>query len=305
MAYRFDTVPEVREGLRKVDYLADEGIAGIVYLADRLQKPILVEGPAGTGKTQLAKSVAEMSGARLIRLQCYEGLDESKALYEWNYKKQLLRIQAQRVAEADGTWKDVEEDIFGEEFLLTRPLLEAIRSEDPVVLLIDEVDRVEVETEALLLEILSDYQVSIPELGTVVATQIPLVFLTSNNTRELSEALKRRCLYLHVDYPDLEREKEIVLTKVPDITENLADQVARIVRSIRQLELKKAPSVSETLDWARTLMILGVQHVDAEQASATINILLKYQSDIAKALKELNANGPGTSDKPWKTAATS
>jgi len=303
MAYRFDTVPEVREGLRKVDYLADEGIAGIVYLADRLQKPILVEGPAGTGKTQLAKSVAEMSGARLIRLQCYEGLDESKALYEWNYKKQLLRIQAQRVAEADGTWKDVEEDIFGEDFLLTRPLLEAIRSEDPVVLLIDEVDRVEVETEALLLEILSDYQVSIPELGTVVATQIPLVFLTSNNTRELSEALKRRCLYLHVDYPDLEREKEIVLTKVPDITENLADQVARIVRSIRQLELKKAPSVSETLDWARTLMILGVQHVDAEQASATINILLKYQSDIAKALKELNANGPGTGDKPWKTAA--
>ena len=243
MAYRFESVPAVRESLGKVDYLADEGIAGVVYLADRLGKPVLVEGPAGTGKTQLAKSVAEMSGARLIRLQCYEGLDESKALYEWNYKKQLLRIQAQRVAEADGTWKDVEEDIFGEDFLLTRPLLEAIRSEDPVVLLIDEVDRVEVETEALLLEILSDYQVSIPELGTIEAKQIPLVFLTSNNTRELSEALKRRCLYLHVDYPDLEREKEIVLTKVPDITANLADQIARIVRSIRQLELKKAPSV--------------------------------------------------------------
>ncbi|MEY2405207.1 MAG: hypothetical protein QOG39_123, partial [Acidimicrobiaceae bacterium] len=205
MAYRFESVPAVRESLAKVDYLADEGIAGVVYLADRLGKPVLVEGPAGTGKTQLAKSVAEMSGARLIRLQCYEGLDESKALYEWNYKKQLLRIQAQRVAEADGTWKDVEEDIFGEDFLLTRPLLEAIRSEDPVVLLIDEVDRVEVETEALLLEILSDYQVSIPELGTVTAKQIPLVFLTSNNTRELSEALKRRCLYLHVDYPHLER----------------------------------------------------------------------------------------------------
>src|SRR5215210_6498181 len=245
--YRFESVPAVREGLAKVDYLADEGIAGVVYLADRLQKPVLVEGPAGTGKTQLAKSVAEMTGSRLIRLQCYEGLDESKALYEWNYKKQLLRIQAERNDE--GTWESIEDDIFSDDFLLTRPLLEAIRSEEPVVLLIDEVDRVEVETEALLLEILSDYQVSIPELGTITARQIPLVFLTSNNTRELSEALKRRCLFLHIDYPDLEREKEIVLTKVPDITENLAEQIARIVRTIRQLELKKAPSVSETLDW--------------------------------------------------------
>ena len=198
---RFESPSSVREGLRRVQYLADEGIAGVVYLAERLGKPVLVEGPAGTGKTQLAKSVAELSGARLIRLQCYEGLDESKALYEWNYKKQLLRIQAQRVAEgADGGgWTDIEEDIFSEPFLLTRPLLEAIRANEPVVLLIDEVDRVEVETEALLLEILSDYQVSIPELGTVSATQIPLVFLTSNNTRELSEALKRRCLFLHID----------------------------------------------------------------------------------------------------------
>ena len=204
MAYRFDTVDDVRDRLKGADYLADEGIAGVVYLADRLGKPILVEGPAGTGKTQLAKSVAEITGARLIRLQCYEGLDESKALYEWNYKKQLLRIQAQRVGRIGGRRKlveEIEEDIFSEEFLLTRPLLEAIRAEDPVVLLIDEVDRVEVETEALLLEILSDYQVSIPELGTVSATQIPLVFLTSNNTRELSEALKRRCLFLHIDYP--------------------------------------------------------------------------------------------------------
>jgi MoxR-like ATPase len=272
-----------------VAYLADEGIAGVVYLADRLQKPILVEGPAGTGKTQLAKSVAEMTGARLIRLQCYEGLDESKALYEWNYKKQLLRIQAQRVSEQEGgTWHDVEEDIFSEEFLLTRPLLEAIRADDKVVLLIDEVDRVEVETEALLLEILSDYQVSIPELGTVAATQIPLVFLTSNNTRELSEALKRRCLYLHIDYPDLDREKEIVQTRIPDISDHLADQIVRIVRSIRQLELKKHPSVSETLDWARTLVLLGVKDVDAEQAKDTLHILLKYQSDIAKATKELS-----------------
>ena len=286
--FRFESVPAVRESLKSVDYLSDEGIAGIVYLADRLQKPILVEGPAGTGKTQLAKSVAEMSGARLIRLQCYEGLDESKALYEWNYKKQLLRIQAERGSEEGEDWDELSSDIFSDEFLLTRPLLEAISADDPVVLLIDEVDRVEVETEALLLEILSDYTVSIPELGTIEAKQIPMVFLTSNNTRELSEALKRRCLYLHVDYPDLDREKEIVLTKVPDITEALADQVARIVRSIRNLELKKAPSVSETLDWARTLILLGVQQVDAETARNTIGILLKYQSDITKALRELD-----------------
>lgn len=285
MSHRFSDVAALKDELAGVDYLSDEGIAGVVYLADRLQKPILVEGPAGTGKTQLAKSVSEVTGARLIRLQCYEGLDEAKALYEWNYKKQLLRIQAEGGSDED--WTDLSDDIFSDEFLLTRPLLEAIRSEEPVVLLIDEVDRVEVETEALLLEILSDYQVSIPELGTIEAEQIPLVFLTSNNTRELSEALKRRCLYLHVDYPDMEREKEIVLTKVPDITENLADQVARVVRSIRQIELKKHPSVSETLDWAKTLVLLGVEKIDEQTAASTINILLKYQSDINKALKEL------------------
>ncbi len=284
MSARFESVPTVRESLRDVNYLADDGIAGVVFLADRLDKPVLVEGPAGTGKTQLAKSVAEMTGSRLIRLQCYEGLDESKALYEWNYKKQLLRIQADR--QSDG-WSELHDDIFSEEFLLTRPLLEAIRAAEPVVLLIDEVDRVEVETEALLLEVLSDYQVSVPELGTIGAAQIPLVFLTSNNTRELSEALKRRCLYLHIDYPELEREKEIVLTKVPGISDNLADQVARIVRSIRQIELKKAPSVSETLDWARTLVLLGIDYIDAQQAKETLNILLKYQSDITKAAKEL------------------
>jgi MoxR-like ATPase len=284
MSERFESVPVVRESLRNVNYLADDGIAGVVFLADRLDKPVLVEGPAGTGKTQLAKSVAEMTGGRLIRLQCYEGLDESKALYEWNYKKQLLRIQADR--QSDG-WSELHEDIFSEEFLLTRPLLEAIRAAEPVVLLIDEVDRVEVETEALLLEVLSDYQVSIPELGTIGAAQIPLVFLTSNNTRELSEALKRRCLYLHIDYPELEREKEIVLAKVPGISDNLADQVARIVRSIRQIELKKAPSVSETLDWARTLVLLGIDYIDAQQAKETLHILLKYQSDITKAAKEL------------------
>jgi MoxR-like ATPase len=286
---RFESVPAVREGLASVRYLADEGIAGVVYLADRLQKPVLVEGPAGTGKTELAKAVAQLTGSRLIRLQCYEGLDESKALYEWNYKKQLLRIQVERNEEDRATWSEIEEDIFAEEFLLTRPLLEAIRAADPVVLLIDEVDRVEVETEALLLEILSDYQVSIPELGTVVANQVPLVFLTSNNTRELSEALKRRCLYLHLDYPDLAREKEIVLARVPGITENLADQIARVVRSIRQLELKKAPSVSETLDWARTLLLLGATEIDESQATETLHVLLKYQSDIQKAAKELSA----------------
>ncbi|MBM3805847.1 MAG: MoxR family ATPase [Actinobacteria bacterium] len=287
MKPRFKDVASVRAGLKKEKYLADDGIAGVVYLADRLGKPVLIEGPAGTGKTQLAKSVAEMTGARLIRLQCYEGLDESKALYEWNYKKQLLRIQADNNSD---TWSEVHDDIFSDEFLLTRPLLEAITSEEPVVLLVDEVDRVEVETEALLLEILSDYQVSIPELGTITARQIPLVFLTSNNTRELSEALKRRCLYLHVDYPDLEREKEIILIKVPDISENLADQIARIVRSIRQLDLKKSPSVSETLDWARTLMLLGIDTIDETEARETLHILLKYQTDIAKAAKELSVS---------------
>ena len=255
MAHRFESLQEVRDGLKSVNYLADDGIAGVAFLADRLGKPVLVEGPAGTGKTQLAKSIADMTNARLIRLQCYEGLDESKALYEWNYKKQLLRIQADRNSDS---WSDIHDDIFGTDFLLTRPLLEAITAEDPVVLLIDEVDRVEVETEALLLEILSEYQVSIPELGTITAKQIPLVFLTSNNTRELSEALKRRCLF------------------------------ARIVRSIRQLDLKKSPSVSETIDWARTLVLLGIESIDAQQAKDTLHILLKYQTDIAKAAKELS-----------------
>ena len=286
MSHRFEDVASVRTMLAEAKYLADEGIAGIVYLADRLGKPILVEGPAGTGKTELAKCVAEVTGSRLIRLQCYEGLDESKALYEWNYKKQLLRIQT----EEESDWSEIEDDLFSEEFLLARPLLEAIRAEEPVVLLVDEVDRLEIETEALLLEILSEYQVSIPELGTVVATQVPLVFLTSNATRELSEAIKRRCLYLYIDYPDLERERQIVESKVEGINENLADQVARIVRSIRQLDLKKHPSVSETLDWARTLVLLGIDKVDAQTATETVNILLKYRTDIDKAVKEFADN---------------
>ena len=287
-AARFASPQDVHERLAAVDYLSDDAIASTVFLADRLQKPVLVEGPAGTGKTQLAKSVAELTGARLIRLQCYEGLDESKALYEWNYRKQLLRIQASRVGGGEGPgWNEIEEDIFDEDFLLARPLLEAIRATDPVVLLIDEVDRVELETEALMLEVLSEYQVSIPELGTVTASQVPMVFLTSNNPRELSEALKRRCLFLHVGYPTVERERLIVETRVPGISSELADQVARIVRSLRSMDLRKAPSVSETLDWAQTLVVLGKDSVYEDEAADTLHILLKYQSDIERARAEL------------------
>ena len=263
----------------------------MTFLADRLAKPVLVEGPAGTGKTALAKAVADAVGARLIRLQCYEGLDESKALYEWNYRKQLLRIQAGRSESSTEDWSALEEDIFAEEFLLTRPLLEAISATEPVVLLIDEIDRVELETEALLLEILSEYQVSIPELGTVKAKQIPMVFLTSNNTRELSEALKRRCLYLYVGYPDVERERDIIISRVPGISTALAEQIARVVRSLRNLDLKKAPSVSETLDWARTLVLLGREEIGEADAVATLHILLKYQTDLEKATKELVGRG--------------
>ena len=284
---RFDSPHEIQKLLAENDYLSDEAIASVTFLADRLAKPVLVEGPAGTGKTALAQAVADSIGARLIRLQCYEGLDESKALYEWNYRKQLLRIQAGRPEGSAEEWAHLEEDIFAEEFLLTRPLLEAITATDPVVLLIDEVDRVELETEALLLEILSEYQVSIPELGTVRAKQIPMVFLTSNNTRDLSEALKRRCLYLYVGYPTIERERDIILARVPGISAVLAEQIAQVVRSLRTLDLKKAPSVSETLDWARTLVVLGREELGEQDAADTLHILLKYQSDIERATKEL------------------
>ena len=267
---------EVAAALRASGYLADDRIAQVVFLSGRLDKPVLVEGPAGVGKTELAKAVAETSGRRLVRLQCYEGLDESKALYEWNYRKQLLRLQADQGKE----WAELESDIFAEEFLLARPLLEAIRSEDPVVLLVDEIDRVEVETEALLLEVLGDFQVTIPEMGTIASRSMPTVILTSNNTRELSEALKRRCLFLHIGYPSLEREREILLTRVPDLGEALAEQVARLVRSMRAHALRKPPSVSESIDWARTLLALGVAEVDPEVAVDTLHVLLKYQTDI-------------------------
>jgi MoxR-like ATPase len=280
----------IGRSLTDVGYLADERICSVVYLGDRLGKPVLVEGPAGTGKTELAKSVAAAAGRRLIRLQCYEGLDEAKALYEWNYSKQLLRIQAERTGADRETadWTDLQADIFGEEFLLTRPLLAAIRAPDPVVLLIDEVDRIDVETEALLLEVLSDYQISIPELGTVTSTQIPLVFLTSNNSRELSEALKRRCLYLYLDYPAPEREQAIVLRRVPDLSVALADQITRVVGSLRRLELKKRPSVSETIDWARTLSLLGVEEISTDLIIDTLHVLLKHQPDIEKAAVEFS-----------------
>ena len=282
---RFSTPPEVVDRLRQSDYLSDESIATVVFLADRLGKPVLVEGPAGTGKTELAKSVARALDAKLIRLQCYEGVDEAKALYEWNYKKQLLRIQAETGREQ--SWEEVETNIFSEDFLLERPLLAAIRSAEPAVLLIDEIDKTDFEFEGLLLELLSDFQVTIPEMGTVVAKQIPFVFLTSNNTRELSEALKRRCLYLYLDYPDMEREKAIVLSRVPELPEMLADQIVRLVRSIRAMELKKAPSIAETLDWARTLLHLGVTEMDEDTARRTMTVLLKYQSDVEKVAGHL------------------
>jgi MoxR-like ATPase len=274
---------EIADSFKELGYLADAHITQIVYLADRLEKPILTEGPAGVGKTELAVTLAKATGRRLIRLQCYEGLDEAKALYEWNYHKQLLRLQA----DEGKAWDDLEGDIFGESFLLTRPLLDAITSQEPVVLLIDEVDRIEIETEALLLEVLDSFQVTIPELGTITAASRPLVVLTSNNTRELSEALKRRCLFLHISYPSVDREREILLARVPELSDSMADRIAKVVRSIRDLKLRKAPSVSESIDWARTLMALGAEDVAAGITDDTLGVLLKYQDDIERVAKEL------------------
>ena len=250
-----------------------------------LGKPLLVEGPAGVGKTELARAVSEATGAGLVRLQCYEGVDEARALYEWNHAKQILRIQA-----GHGDWDQTKTDVFSEEFLLTRPLLTAIRRTEPTVLLIDETDKADVEVEGLLLEVLGDFQVTVPELGTVVAAQRPFTLLTSNATRELSEALKRRCLYLHLDFPDAELERRIVLTRVPQLPEALAEELVRIVGVLRSIQLRKAPSVSETIDWGRTLLALGLDTVDDATVRATLGVVLKHQSDTERAVAELRLN---------------
>jgi MoxR-like ATPase len=282
----FTSPDDVRDKLAATGYLADDAIATTVFLADALGKPLLVEGPAGTGKTELAKAVATAADAGLVRLQCYEGLDEARALYEWNYRKQLLRIQAA----GDQAWEETHDDIFSDEFLLARPLLTAIRREEPTVLLVDETDKADVEVEGLLLEVLSDFQVTVPELGTIEAVRKPFVVLTSNATRELSEALKRRCLFLHVDYPDADRERQIVLTRVPEVVEALAEQLVRTIRTLRALELKKAPSIAESIDWARTLVALGLDTLDEETVSKTLGVVLKHASDQARAVKELGLN---------------
>ncbi|MGH2940868.1 MAG: AAA family ATPase [Solirubrobacterales bacterium] len=272
-----ESVEAVKASLAEVGYLADEPAALVSFLAQRLGKPILVEGPAGVGKTELAKALSRSTGRPLVRLQCYEGLDEAKAMYEWNYRKQLLRIQA---GGANGGWDDVQEDIFGTEFLLTRPLMQAISSEEPVVLLIDEIDKTDQEFEAMLLELLSDFQITIPELGQISATTMPIVVLTSNDSRELTEALKRRCLYLWLDYPGVEREMEIVLLHAPEMRRELAQRMVEVVEMVRALDLKKPPSIAESIDWARTLLLMGVDDIDRQTFANSMSIIVKHRTDI-------------------------
>ncbi|NPC41959.1 MoxR family ATPase [Nocardioides sp. zg-1230] len=280
----FESPDDAATRLREVGYLTDDATALTAYLAGALEKPLLIEGPAGVGKTELAKAVARATGAELVRLQCYEGLDEARALYEWNYKKQLLRIQA---SGTDQAWSETHDDIFTEEFLLTRPLLSAIRRDDPTVLLVDEVDKTDIEVEGLLLEVLSDFQVTIPELGTVSATRRPFVVLTSNASRELSEAVKRRCLFLHLDYPDAERERAIVTGQVPRLDDRVVAQLVDVVVRLRELELKKAPSIAESVDWARTLVALQVGDLDEATVARTLGVVLKHASDLQRAAREL------------------
>jgi len=275
----FTSVDDVATRLAAQGYLASDAVATTVYLASELGKPLLVEGPAGVGKTDLSRAVAEACGARLVRLQCYEGVDEARALYEWNHAKQLLRITAGR----DESWDDARTDVFSEEFLLERPLLTAIRGDGPTVLLVDETDKADVEIEGLLLEVLGDFQVTVPELGTIRATRRPFVVLTSNATRELSEALRRRCLYLHLDFPEPELEEEIVRLKVPGLDAALAASVVRVVGALRGMPLRKAPSVSESIDWARTLIALGATRLDAAVVEATLGAVLKHQDDLVRA----------------------
>ncbi|NYJ03158.1 MoxR-like ATPase [Nocardioides thalensis] len=283
----FASPADAASRLSSVGYLTDAATATTSFLAGALEKPLLLEGPAGVGKTELAKAVSRATGAELVRLQCYEGLDEARALYEWNYKKQLLRIQAANAGNGAFDWDEAHDDIFSEEFLLTRPLLTAIRREEPTVLLIDEVDKTDIEVEGLLLEVLSDFQVTIPELGTVAAARRPYVVLTSNASRELSEAVKRRCLYLHLDYPDAAREREILATQVPDIDDRIAEQLVATVGRLRDLELKKAPSIAESVDWARTLIALEIKDLDEKAVADTLGVVLKHASDHEKAIREL------------------
>ncbi len=280
MSGSIDSIADVRAGLAEVGYLADESAALVAYLAQRLGKPVLVEGPAGVGKTELAKAISRASGRDLIRLQCYEGLDEAKALYEWNYRKQLLRIQAETKEEAEAGWDAARSDIFGEEFLLTRPLLAAIASPEPVVLLIDEIDKTDQEFEAMLLEVLSDFQISIPELGVIEAKTHPVVVLTSNNSRELTEALKRRCLYLWLDYPDVEREMQIVRLHAPELDQTLTRRLVEIIHMVRDLDMKKPPSIAESIDWARALLLLGADDIDRETFEQTMSIIVKHRTDL-------------------------